>query len=197
MGGMSAIALALALTGTAAALAQEQPRQPAMSASDPALFDARGFRTARYRAPVKADPAPAARIGLAAALTLAPGRDALFIDVTPVEVGVRDPGTGVWTLASEHLTIPGALWLPETGRAPVDAVLWQALAETVRAARVTAPGQPVILFCRADCWMSWNAARRLAQAGAGNVHWLAEGTDGWHAAGRPLVVAVPVATPAS
>jgi rhodanese-related sulfurtransferase len=45
--------------------------------------------------------------------------------------------------------------------------------------------------------MSWNAARRLARRGIANVHWLAEGTDGWHAAGRALVVAVPVATPAA
>lgn len=186
LAGLAALAL------LAGARAEDSPRPP-----DPSLFDAEGYRTARYRAPVRADPAPAATISLAAALALEPGRDALFIDVTPVESGVRDPATGVWTLSDRHLTIPGAQWLPETGRAPVDGVLWRALETRISAARTTAPEQPVILFCRIDCWMSWNAARRLAQAGIGNVHWLAEGTDGWHAAGRTLVRAVPVAAPAS
>lgn len=166
-------------------------------APDPALFDPEGYRSARYRAPVKADPAPAQTITLAAALALDPLRDALFIDVMPVEGGVRDPASGVWTLSQQHLTIPGALWLPETGRAPVDGDLWAALEARISAARVAAPDMPVILFCRTDCWMSWNAARRLALRGIANVHWLAEGTDGWHAASRPLVVAVPVAVPAS
>lgn len=185
--GMAALAL------MAGAQAGEPQAQPA----GPALFDAQGYRTARYRGPVKADPAPAVAIGLAEALALEPGRDALFLDVMPVEGGVRDPATGVWTLSTGHLTIPGALWFPETGRAPVDPLLWQALEAAVREARRTAPGTPVILFCRTDCWMSWNAARRLALRGIANVHWLAEGTDGWHAAGRPLTAATPVAVPAS
>lgn len=170
---------------------------PAAQAPETALFDAGGYRAARYRSPVKADPAPALPITLAAALALAPDRDALFIDVMPAEGGVRDPVSGAWTLGEEHLTIPGALWYPETGRAPVDPLLWSALEAKVREVRRAAPGRPVILFCRIDCWMSWNAARRLAQAGLGNIHWLAEGTDGWHSAGRALVVAVPVVTPAS
>jgi PQQ-dependent catabolism-associated CXXCW motif protein len=165
--------------------------------ADPPPFDAEGYRSARYRSPVRADPAPAAAITLEAALALAPGRDALFIDVTPVEGGVRDPVSGAWTLSAAHLTIPGALWHPETGRAPVDPALWQALEAAIREARRSAAGQPVILFCRIDCWMSWNAARRLARGGVGGIRWLAEGTDGWQASGRSLAVAAPVTVPAS
>lgn len=171
--------------------------EPAAAPAEPALFDAEGYRAARYRSPIKADPAPADVIDISAALALEPGRDALFIDVMPAEGGLRDRVSGAWRLTREHLTIPGALWFPETGRAPVDTGLWQALEAAIGEARLAAPDQPVILFCRTDCWMSWNAARRLARAGVGNVHWLAEGTDGWHAAGRTLVTAVPVAVPAA
>lgn len=180
-----AIALMACLPG-APALAGEQ-------APAPALFDPEGYRIARYRAPVTADPAPAARIALADALALEPGRDALFIDVMPAEGGVRDAATGAWRLARGHETIAGSEWHPEAGRMPADPALWRALEA---AARKAAPQHSIILFCRVDCWMSWNAARRLAASGHPKVFWLAEGTDGWHAAGRALAEARPVTVPA-
>ena len=161
------------------------------------LFDDEGYRSGRYRSPVHADPHPAAQLDLAASLALEPGTDALFIDVMPVEGGKRDPATGRWTLSQQHLTIPGALWYPETGRASIDSALWAALEDRVLVTRRAAPDRPVVIFCRIDCWMSWNAARRLAARGIDNVWWLAEGTDGWHDQGRPLVVATPVETPAA
>jgi PQQ-dependent catabolism-associated CXXCW motif protein len=184
---------------TAALLASLAPAvaEPPSGRPDAAPFDAAGFRTARYRAPVAADPAPARAIALADALALEARGGALFVDVMPAEGGVRDPASGAWSLAQEHLTIPGSVWHPEAGRAPVDPALWRALEEAIRAERRAAPDRPVIVFCRIDCWMSWNAARRLSLAGFSAVFWLAEGTDGWHDAGRPLVIAVPVAVPAS
>lgn len=163
-----------------------------LAAQPPEPFDADGYRNARYRAPVKVDPRPAPHLALAAALELDPRKDALFIDVMPVEGGVRDPASGTWRLSQQHLTIPGAQWHPETGRAPVDPDLWRGLERTIAQARSHRPQLPVILFCRSDCWMGWNAARRLARNGVGNVWWLAEGTDGWHAAERQLVPARPV-----
>lgn len=154
-------------------------------------FDSAGYRTARYRAPVSRAPSPAARLALPAALLLHPGRDALFIDVLPAEGGVRDPQTGAWRLSTPHETIPGALWHPEAGRGSPDPVLWRGLVAAVRKARRRDPTIPVVLFCRSDCWMGWNAARRLASQGVGGVWWLAEGIDGWHEAGRKLVPAMP------
>lgn len=185
-----ATALAGALLLAAPALADD----PAPAADAPALFDVQGYRIARYRSPISADPAPAARIALDAALALVPGRDALFLDVMPAEGGVRDGLSGAWRLSRAHTTIPGAQWHPEAGRMPADPALWNALEA---AARSAAPARPVILFCRVDCWMSWNAARRLAAGGLANVFWLAEGTDGWHGAGRALAEAAPVTVTAS
>ena len=189
-----AVALAGALLLAASVPAPALADAPAAPAEAPVLFDAQGYRTARYRAPVTADPAPALRIALADALALVPGRDALFIDVMPAEGGVRDGASGIWALARPHQTIPGAVWHPEAGRMPADPVLWQALEA---AARTAAPARPVILLCRIDCWMSWNAARRLAAGGLTNVFWLAEGIDGWHGAGRALAEAAPVTVTAS
>lgn len=160
---------------------------PAARATDD--FDADGYRAAYYRAPVDRLPEPARRIALERALKL---RDALFIDVLPVESGHRDPATGQWRLSQPHETVPGALWHPETGRSPVDPVLWRGLEEAVATARRGRPHLPVVLFCRTDCWMGWNAARRLAKGGVHRVYWLAEGIEGWHTAGRALVPVEPV-----
>lgn len=182
---------AIVPTALAVALGACASLSPPPPSSGP--FDAQGFRTARYRAPVDRPPDPARRIALARAMRLEPGRHALFIDVLPAEGGVRDTATGVWRLSSSHETIPGALWHPEAGRAPVDPVLWRGLAAAVARARKGRPGLPVILFCRVDCWMGWNAARRLAREGHRRVFWLAEGIEGWHAAGGTLVQARPEA----
>ena len=48
-----------------------------------------------------------------------------------------------------------------------------------------------MFFCKADCWMSWNAARRAVALGYGRVAWFPGGTDAWAAVGRALVPAVP------
>ncbi|MCX7283144.1 MAG: rhodanese-like domain-containing protein [Novosphingobium sp.] len=191
---MKAATLALALATLAAvarpAAAQGQAPSPAADPAPP--FDTEGYRSARYRAPVDRLPTPAARIAIDRALRLKPGVDALFIDVLPAEGGVRDAVSGQWTLALPHETIPGAAWHPETGRSHPDDALWRGLREAVALHRANHPAVPVVLFCRSDCWMGWNAARRLAREGFGNVYWLAEGIEGWHEAGRALAPARPV-----
>ena len=50
----------------------------------------------------------------------------------------------------------------------------------------------LVFYCQADCWMSWNAAKRAVDDGYRNVAWFPEGTDGWEQAGLPLVDAQPM-----
>lgn len=180
------VAAIVAILASFPAIAQS----PARAAS--ASFDGNGYRIERYRAPVDREPIPARRITLKKALRLHQHGGALFVDVLPVESGHRYPATGVWKLIQRHATIPGAIWHPEAGRGKPDPVLWQALLGAVQDHRKHQPKTPIIVFCRTDCWMGWNAARRLALAGVGQVYWLAEGVDGWHTAGRTLVDARPI-----
>ena len=35
----------------------------------------------------------------------------------------------------------------------------------------------LVIYCQADCWMSWNAAKRALSYGYSNVAWYPEGTD--------------------
>ncbi|MCP1469727.1 PQQ-dependent catabolism-associated CXXCW motif protein [Sphingobium sp. OAS761] len=154
------------------------------------LFNAQGYRAAHYRGPTLRPPGGVTRIAPAAAAQLQPDRDALFIDVMPAEGGRRD-SDGRWRLTAVRESIPGAHWFPESGRGEPDpeivAGFSRGLARLTRGRR----GKPLIVFCRADCWMSWNAAKRLRAMGYDTVWWLAEGTDGWRDLGLPLSVAIP------
>lgn len=182
------------MSGLAAARAGALCAGPAAVDLSSDLFNAAGYRQTRYRAPVDRDPAPAATLALAQALALHPGRNAQFLDVLPAEGARRDPATGAWLGAPAHQTVPGARWFPEVGRGTPDPVLWAGFLAAVRAEQVRHPRWPVVVFCRADCWMSWNAARALALAGVEGVAWQPEGIDGWHDAGRGLAAVRPEVT---
>jgi PQQ-dependent catabolism-associated CXXCW motif protein len=51
----------------------------------------------------------------------------------------------------------------------------------------------IVLYCIADCWMSWNATRRAHRYGYRNLFWYKHGTDGWAEHGLELVEAEPAA----
>ncbi|CCW19524.1 Rhodanese-related sulfurtransferase [Sphingobium indicum BiD32] len=168
---------------------------PALLLASPApaqgpLFDADGYRIAHYRAPVRQPPAGVGRIAPAAAAQLVPDRDAIFIDVLPTQGGHREPG-GRWRLASPHESIPGAHWFPEAGRGQPDPAIAQGFARGLARLTRGQRSRMLILFCRADCWMGWNATKRLRAMGYANIWWLAEGTDGWRDLGLPLAPVQP------
>jgi PQQ-dependent catabolism-associated CXXCW motif protein len=155
-----------------------------------ALFDAQGYRIAHYRAPTRRPPEGVTRIAPLAAAQLRPGVDALFIDVLPAEGGHRQDD-GRWRLVSKRESIAGAHWFPESGRgnlAPgIEPWFAQGVARLTRGRR----DRPIVVFCLADCWMSWNAAKRLRAMGYTKIWWLAEGTDGWSDLGKPLISVLP------
>lgn len=166
----------------------------AFFAAEPApapLFDAEGYRISGYRSPVPAPPEGVAQLGLSELVALI-GRDrALLIDVTPAEGGHFDPATGAWRLAAPRFTLPGAAWFPEAGRGRPDPRIARWFMTEVTALAQARPDKTMVLFCLADCWMSWNAALRLRRAGISRIAWFAEGSDGWREAGHPLVETQP------
>ena len=54
------------------------------------------------------------------------------------------------------------------------------------------PDRAIVVFCMADCWMSWNAVQRIRSLGYSNVLWFAEGVDGWLDQGWELDAIAPV-----
>ena len=169
------ILLALALAGSAAAQVPEPDT----------------YRGEPYRAPVPATLQGAAVIDGAEAIRLH-GAGVPFLDVLPRKTRPQGLPEGTVWREPVHETIPGAVWLWDTGYqalAPAEqARLERGLDRATKGDR----NSPVVIFCRRDCWMSWNAARRAVALGYAGVHWFPDGVEGWQAAGgAPLVRAVP------
>jgi len=39
--------------------------------------------------------------------------------------------------------------------------------------------RPIVFYCLADCWMSWNATKRAASWGYRRLYWYRDGIDAW------------------
>ncbi|MDT1062710.1 PQQ-dependent catabolism-associated CXXCW motif protein [Paracoccus sp. CPCC 101403] len=112
-----------------------------------------------------------------------------FIDAMPRKKRPDGLPEGTIWNAPPHMTIPGALWLYDTGYERISPEEAERLAQGLSRATHGDKAAPVVLFCRSDCWMSWNAGKRAVQLGYTGVAWYPEGSDGWQAAGRELVTA--------
>ncbi len=177
--------MARIVLGAILALAMAMP-----VAGEPPLFDSEGYRIAHYRAPVHRAPEGVGRIAPEAAARLRSDRDALFVDVAPAEGGVRD-ADGRWRLARVHTSIPGAHWFPEAGRGELAPGIGAWFGRGIARLSAGRRDRMVVVFCLADCWMSWNAAKRLRAMGYRNLWWLAEGSDGWRDLALPLAEVAP------
>ncbi len=103
---------------------------------------------------------------------------AALIDVMPQRGGF-DRKTGMWLIADRRETIPGAVWLPGNGRGTIEPRLANYLATWLRQLSGGKRDHPLVFFCMADCWMSWNAVRaRPISAIAGSTGFRKAPTDG-------------------
>jgi PQQ-dependent catabolism-associated CXXCW motif protein len=180
------VSLCLAGPAGAESFAEAQAKRPE-------LFDPEtGYRIGRQRAPTPEDIPPPARLvgSVEAAALIAAG--ALVLDVYGAAQSRFDELDGTWLVSEPRLSLPGALWLPETGRGQLDPVMQAYLADNLAAAMGGDLDRPIVVFCIADCWMSWNAAQRISAMGYSAVHWYRLGTDGWLDEGWTLERVDPV-----
>lgn len=162
----------------------------APACADPNVPVPDGYRLEDYRAPVPDTVPGAAVLHIPAMQKRVERGDAVLIDVLPAprRPPAMRPGTP-W-LPARHPSLPGSLWWPEVGRGvlPKSAEDWLRL--RLYAVTRNDPSRLVVFFCLADCWMSWNAARRAGEMGF-HAAWFPEGVDGWQAAGLPTQDASP------
>lgn len=151
-------------------------------AADTVLFDPdTGLRVANYRAPVPETPPGVDAISIDH-LEVEMREQFVLVDVRPLKLfEIREDGT--WVIPEPIETIPGAIWLPGIGRGQIES--WTV--EYMRASleQITHPDQTIVVFCRIDCWHSWNAAQRVSALGY-DTRWFDGGVDAWQDAGNEL-----------
>ncbi len=151
-----------------------------------------GFRLGHYRAPTPQTVPKARRIDLAGLRDLLKEPNVALIDVMAHTGAGPDPESGEWRLSEARMNIPGSVWLPEVGQGRLTPVLRRYFRDNLDKVTSGDKSQTIVIYCIADCWPSWNAAKRAAEWGYDNVFWFAEGTDDWSQAGLPLEEARPV-----
>jgi PQQ-dependent catabolism-associated CXXCW motif protein len=180
------VMLSIAVSGLAISMAgavRGEDRVPEPSA----------YRNSDYRAPTPATLAGARVVSTDEAEKLWRDKSAIFVDVLPRPPRPADlpPGT-IWR-DRPRLDIPGSLWLPDTGYgalAPITEAYLRRNLEHVTAGDRT---RLLVVYCLRNCWMSWNAAKRILSMGYANVAWYPDGTDGWTDNLLPVVEAQPSA----
>jgi PQQ-dependent catabolism-associated CXXCW motif protein len=154
-----------------------------------------GYRLDDYRAPTPASLHGATVLSTDTAHALWAAGKAAFIDVLPrpPRPAGLPPGT-IWR-PKPRADIPGSAWLPDTGYGVLAPVMADYFARGLRDATGGDRDRTVVFYCLANCWMSWNAAKRALSLGYSHVDWYPEGTDGWARAGLPLQARQPMTQP--
>lgn len=162
--------------------------------ADPQHIDANGFRFEHYRAPLPESVHGAVTLdtaGLQRLMKEAPGL--VLIDVQAIAVRPETREFGLSWLPNRHrFNIPGSIWLPNVGFAELDETMDAYFRGHLEAATGGDRDHPLVFYCVADCWLSWNSVKRAHGYGYRNLYWYPEGTDGWEASDHALTEATPV-----
>src|SRR5450830_1847212 len=171
--GLAGILLAM-LSLIAMAYAADAPPEPG------------GYRTDNYRAPVPATLKGARVLTTRDAEALWRAHSAVFVDVLPHPPKPANlPPDTVWR-DKPRQNIPGSIWLPDTGYGGLANVTENYLRSGLAHATQGDRTKLLVFYCQADCWMSWNAAKRAMSMGYAHVAWFPDGTDGWQKADLPM-----------
>ena len=154
-----------------------------------------GFKQGDYRSLVPETVQGARAIDTREAKAVFDAGGAIFVDVLPQSP--RPPNLPAETIFREkpRNDIPGSTWLPDTGYGELAPVTEAWFRQNM--ARLTGDDKtkPVVIYCLADCWMSYNAAKRLASWGYSTILWYRDGTTAWEKAGYPVEDRKPVPRP--
>jgi PQQ-dependent catabolism-associated CXXCW motif protein len=159
--------------------AQEKPPEPD------------SYRMEDYRSLVPATLAGARVLTTAEAETIWRAKAGVFIDVLPRPPKPANLPAGTVWRDKPRLNIPGSIWVPDTGYGK----LAEATEEYLRQGLARASGDNkatlLVIYCQENCWMSWNAAKRILSYGYANIAWYPDGTDGWARADLPVAESQP------
>jgi len=119
------------------------------------------------------------------------GEGAVVVDVIPEHRRPEIlPENQIW-FPVDHKGVPGAIWLPDTGYGVLSDTTEKYFKHHLSSATGDNKDHHVVFYCRTDCWMSWNAAKRALAYGYTNVHWFRNGIDDWVFEGYGFEVLTP------
>ena len=161
-------------------------------AGDGAPDEPPGYRMDNYRALVPNTVAGATTVSTQQLKAMIDAGGVVLVDVLPAPRKPPDMLPGVPWMPVPHRNLPGSIWLPEVGRGKIPASVNAYFQDNLARATGDDKDRPVVIYCRIDCWMSWNAAKRAASYGYTAIHWYPMGIEGWEFEGLPLEVSRPV-----
>ncbi|MCP4073725.1 MAG: PQQ-dependent catabolism-associated CXXCW motif protein [Hyphomicrobiales bacterium] len=137
------------------------------------------YRNHPYRGPVPDSLRGVTVINTDSAFALWKTDHVVFVDVLPRAPKPKNlPEGTIWREKSRY-SIPGSIWLPNVGYGKLAEITHDYFKRGLNKATSGNVDHPVVFFCLAECWMSWNAAKRAVEYGFTHVFWFPEGTDGW------------------
>lgn len=150
-----------------------------------------GYRLENYDAPVPETLQGATRVNAVLVRKLQLELQAIVIDVIPEHRKPDNlPENQVW-IPLPHEGVSNAAWLPDVGYGALSPVTLQYFRSNLNSLVEGDPSRPVVFYCRIDCWMSWNAAKRAVSWGYSQVYWFADGIDDWRFEGYPVEILKP------
>lgn len=187
-GRLIAFAFAFAIAIGAACLPRALLAQGDCVAQEPP-----GYRMSEFRAPVPCTLAGAAVVSTEGMRRLIEREPPVLVDVLPAPRRPEGLPEGTPWLPPVRRNIPGTVWLPNTGFGALPVEEEAYLRANLERLTGGDRSRSLVFYCLAECWMSWNAARRAVEWGYTSVVWYPDGTDGWEAAGLALAESSPVA----
>ena len=118
------------------------------------------------------------------------GKPLGLIDVVPTPPRPPELPAGTLWLPPRHTNIPGSLWIPDAGQPGLSDALERYFRWGLEKVTNGDKTIPVVIYCRENCWSSWNAAMRAARWGY-KVIWYPGGVEEWGRSQFPLVPAQP------
>lgn len=151
------------------------------------LFTIDGYRLLRYRSPTPLASEHAITLTTQALLKLM-NRNAkvALLDVQPIQ------WNHVFIQKEPRLHIPGSTWTPNVGLGVLEPEWSDYFKFNLEKITQGNKNHPVVIYCNADCWMSWNALKRASAWGYTNLYWYRNGSDGWIDHDLDTVIAQPV-----
>jgi len=150
-----------------------------------------GYRMELYDDLVPAALDGATRVSALQVRELQQAEEIVIVDVIP-EVRKPDflPEDQIW-VPVPHRGIADALWLPDVGFGVLSEVTENYFKKHLAKASNENLEKPMVFYCRTDCWMSWNAAKRALSYGYTRIYWFADGIEDWDFEGFEFAILEP------